>query len=68
VAMKLNTINTISFIEYLSLVYGYIIGVIFFGEALKITDLIGCGIIVGYSAFSIINPLVVSGSKEIVNP
>ena len=56
-AFKINPINRIAFIDYLGLVYGFLLGIIFFGEAIKFTDIIGCIIIVGYSLYSIIYPL-----------
>jgi drug/metabolite transporter (DMT)-like permease len=56
-AMKMNSINTVSFIEYLSLVYGFLLGIIFFGESIKFTDIIGCMIIVGYSLYSFLYPI-----------
>ena len=57
VAMKMNTFDRISFIEYLSLVYGFFLGNVFFEESIKLTDYIGCGIIVSFSLYSLIYPL-----------
>jgi drug/metabolite transporter (DMT)-like permease len=57
IALKLNSINTISFIDYLSLVYGYFLGILFFNEGIKVTDLVGCCIIIGYSIYSFLYPL-----------
>jgi len=57
IALKLNSINTVSFIDYLSLVYGYLFGIIFFNEGIKLTDIVGCCIIIGYSVYSFIYPL-----------
>ncbi len=57
IALKLNSINTISFIDYLSLVYGYLLGILFFNEGIKVTDIIGCCLIIGYSIYSFLYPL-----------
>lgn len=57
ISLKINNLIAVSCIGFLSLVYAFTFGVIFFGEKLSITDILGSLFIFTFNIYSILFPM-----------
>lgn len=56
ISLKINNLIAVSCIGFLSLVYAFGFGLIFFGEKLRFVDIIACFIIFGFNFFTVLYP------------
>jgi drug/metabolite transporter (DMT)-like permease len=55
-SVKFNNLLAMSCISYLTIVYGFLFGFVFFGESIKLTDFVASFIIIGYNLYDVLYP------------